>query len=442
MMDDLGICSLHGLNKFRKISILQRGALEKFLNYNIFYKGKETIVATVTAEIMVKAPLKYSYRAFTNSTSLREWLCDVATVEPHPRGRMYLWWRGDFYSSGHYLELDENKRVKFRWYSSIDPAPTEVTVTFAEQDGGILVHMDHEVPDDPSWSKMAESFRENWVSSLENLKSVLETGIDLRIANRPLLGIIPGDFTAEQASALGVPVREGMRIDGVVAGMGAERAGLLKNDVLVGMAGNPITNDFNSLPNAIAGKKGGDKVEVVYYRGAEKKTITMHLSKREMPKVPFDPVELARQAREIYESALVKLEVCFDNYTDEQARVRPVPNEWSALEVVAHLIHGERFNSLYLSSLIDGYEFVTDGFGSNVTAQVEATVKANPSIKMMLYTLRRTVEEILAYTELIPDEFTENKGSYYRFAFGLLQPNFHITAHIQQVKDALAAASK
>ena len=88
-------------------------------------------MTTVTAEILVDAPLKFAYRAFTNATSLREWLCDVATVEPHPRGRMYLWWRGDFYSSGHYLELDENKKVKFRLFSNIhhptfDPRPTSV----------------------------------------------------------------------------------------------------------------------------------------------------------------------------------------------------------------------------------------------------------------------------------------------------------------------------
>ena len=108
-------------------------------------------MASVSAETFVQAPIRFAYRAFTNSTSLREWLCDVATVEPHPRGRMYLWWRGDFYSSGHYLALEENKCVKFRWFSNIDPAPTEVTVSLAEKDGGVSVRLDHEVPDGGSW---------------------------------------------------------------------------------------------------------------------------------------------------------------------------------------------------------------------------------------------------------------------------------------------------
>ena len=399
-------------------------------------------MTTVSTEITVNVPIKLAYRAFTNSTSLREWLCDIATVQPHPRGRMYLWWRGDFYSSGHYLELEENKLVKFRWYAIIDSAPTEVTVTFSDQENSTLIHLAHEVPDDPAWKKTAETFRENWEDSLDNLKSVLETGIDLRIANRPMLGIVPGDFTPEQVKALKVPVHEGMRLDNVVDGMGAKRAGLQKDDVLVEMGGKPITNDFNSLTNAIAGKKGGEKVDVVFYRGPKKKTVKMELSKRPIQKVPFDPVELARQAREVYESELTKLEKCFNNYTDEQAMKRPDKNEWSALEVVAHLIHGERFNTMFLTSLIEGHEIATDGFGGNINAQVEATVKVNPSIKLMLYALRRAVEETLAYTELIPEEFTQNAGSYYRFGNNLLQPNFHITAHMEQVKAALAASVK
>ncbi|PWB71724.1 MAG: hypothetical protein C3F07_13265 [Anaerolineales bacterium] len=399
-------------------------------------------MSSVTAETFVQAPVRLAYRAFTNATALREWLCDVATADPHPRGRMYLWWRGDFYSSGHYLELDENKRIKFRWFANIDPAPTEVTVTVTEKDGGALVCLEHRVPEENGWKKMAETFRQNWVDSLENLKSVLETGIDLRIANRPMLGIVPGDFTEEQAKALGVPVRDGIRLDDVAAGMGAERAGLQKDDVIVGMDEHPIKNDAGSLPNAIAGKKGGEKIKVTYYRGAAKKTVTMTLSKRDMPEVPFEPAELARKARAAYESALTKLEKCFDGYTDEQALKRPAPNEWSALEVVAHLVQGERFNATFLTSLIDGYELTSDGFGTNVTAQVEAMVRANPSIKLMLYALRRTVEELLIYTELIPVEFAANKGSYYRFGFGLLQPDFHLAAHIQQIKSALVGTGR
>ena len=170
-------------------------------------------MSTVTAEILVKAPVKFAYRAFTNATAIREWLCDVATVIPRPHGRMYLWWTGYFYTSGHYLEVEENKLVKFRWFSNIDPTPTEVTVTFTEKDGGVNVRMDHEVPSDDSWKNMADGFREQWASSLRNLKSILETGVDLRIAERPMLGIVPGDFTEEQAKSLGVPVREGLRID-------------------------------------------------------------------------------------------------------------------------------------------------------------------------------------------------------------------------------------
>ena len=394
----------------------------------------------VTAETFVQAPLKFAYRAFTNATSLREWLCDVATVAPHPRGRMYLWWAGDFYSSGHYLELEENKRVKFRWYSSIDPAPTEVDVTFTEKDGGVNVRMDHEVPSDEAWKKMAEGFRNNWQDSLRNLKSVLETGIDLRIAERPMLGIVPGDFSPEQAKALNVPVLEGMRLDATVEGMGAKRAGIERDDVLVSMAGKPITNDFTSLQLAIAGKKGGDVIEVEFYRGAEKKKVSMELTKRPMADVPFNSVELAKKARALMEPALAEIEKCFEGYSDEQAMKRPEPNEWSALEVVAHLIQGERFNVIYLASLVDGYEAVSDGFGSNISESMTAMVKANPSIKLMMEALRRSVDEVLLFVEMLPTDFVANKGSYYRFGSGLLQPEFHLNAHTDQLRKALEAA--
>ncbi len=395
---------------------------------------------SVMSSTEVNVPAAMAYRAFTNATSLREWLCDAATVEAHPRGRMYLWWRGDFYSSGHYLEVDKDRSLKFRWYSSADPAPTEVQVTFVENGGSTRVTLEHFIPDDPAWEEMAAGFKDEWESSLENLKSVLESGIDLRIANRPMVGFVPGDFTPDQATRLGVPVTEGVRLDGVVDGMGAQRAGLQKDDLIVGLNGVTITNDFSTFIQGLAGKKGGDPVEVVFYRGPEKKTITMELTRRPMLEVPFDAAELARQGRRKFDDALPALEGCFEGISDEAASARPEPGEWSALEVVAHIMHQQRFELLYLAELVNGEERVSDGFGDNLDSQVEATAETYPTVEAMLGEYRRTVDELLLFVEKLPAEFVANKGSFYRVGQFILQPDIHINTHLPQIKAAIEAA--
>jgi uncharacterized protein YndB with AHSA1/START domain len=399
-------------------------------------------MTTVTAEKLVKAPLAQAYRAFTNSSAMRSWLCDLATVEPRPRGRIYLWWNGDFYSSGEYREVEENKKVSFLWHSRNETQPTLVTVTLAEQADGVLVKMAHTVPDEPGWEKMAEGFQQNWQWTLEALAFMLETGMDYRLANRPLLGIYPGDFTKEQAHKLGVPVTEGQRLDGVVAGMGAQKAGLQHDDVIVSMAGSPITNDFASLPVALSGKKGGDVVEVVFYRGPEKKTVQMELSRRPMVEVPFDIPELVKRARAVYEPALKDLEACFEGVSNAQALAKPAPGEWSALEVVAHIVQGERANRFFFDDIVNGYERIVDGFGGNLQAHIDATVKVYPTASAMLAELRRSVEETLAYAAALPPEFVEDKGAFYRLGSGLVQADSHLRTHIEQIQAALAAAGK
>ena len=55
---------------------------------------------TLTFQKLVKVKPALVYRAFTNSTSLREWFCDVATVDPKPGGRMYVAWSHGYYASG------------------------------------------------------------------------------------------------------------------------------------------------------------------------------------------------------------------------------------------------------------------------------------------------------------------------------------------------------
>jgi len=395
---------------------------------------------TVTAEVFVKVPVAMAYRAFTNATALHEWLCDVATVEPRLNGRIYLWWRGDFYSSGHYNVVEENQKVSFRWFSNIDPAATEITVTFTEKDGGTLVQMDHHVPDDPDWAARAEGFRSEWQRSLENLVSVLETGIDQRNASRPMIGVYPGDFNPEQAKKLGVPVTDGFRIDGVLENMGAWKAGLQKDDVVVEIDGHEIKSDGTSFPAAIAGKVGGDSVSVTFYRGPEKKTVQMELSKRPMTEVPFDPGELAKRVRPKYQEALAALRDALDDATDAEAATRPVPQEWSALDVLAHILQGERGLQFYIVDMVSGYERTGDDWGGNVDAHMRATVAAYPTIETMLGAIERAQFETLALVEGLGPEAVADKGSFYRYGNWLLNSDSHIVTHIPQIEAAIAAA--
>jgi hypothetical protein len=176
--------------------------------------------------------------------------------------------------------------------------PAAVTVSLTPKDDGTQVTITHTVPDGDEWKERAAGFRSEWDSTLPNLASLLETGLDRRIYDRPMLGIQISDFSAEIAKAAAIPVSEGIRLAEAVEGMGAHAAGLTRDDVIVEFDGKPITSDFGSLALALQGKKGGDKVQVAFYRGAEKHTVTMELTRRPIPDVPNTPKELADMVNE------------------------------------------------------------------------------------------------------------------------------------------------
>jgi uncharacterized protein YndB with AHSA1/START domain len=77
----------------------------------------------------ISAPPALVFRAFTNASSLREWLCDVATVEPRPGGRIYLNWAANYYASGEYTQIEPERLVAFTWQGRGESKPTQVLVT-------------------------------------------------------------------------------------------------------------------------------------------------------------------------------------------------------------------------------------------------------------------------------------------------------------------------
>ncbi len=396
----------------------------------------------VTSEQFIKAQPSQVYYALTHAEALHEWLCDFATVAPRPGGRMYLWWHGDFFSAGEYISLEENKSVTFKWFARFEPAATEVTVSLTPGDGGTLVILTHVVPDGEEWKERAKGFKTEWDSTLPNLASVLETGLDRRTFDRPMLGINISDFNAEIARNLNVPVTQGCRLDDVREGMGAFAAGLCKDDVLVELNGKPLTNDYGSFVAALAGKKGGDKAEVVFYRGPHKHTVTMELTKRPVPDVSWKPAELAQKARHMYDDALGRLQDCFKDVTEPEADREPSPGEWSAKQTLAHLIHTERGWIANLDDSVGGYERLADDWGGNLPAHINATVAAYGTFKRMLEELKCLSDEMVAFLAALPNTFIERKASYFLNAVQVLELESHTISHIEQINSALTAARK
>ena len=274
---------------------------------------------------------------------------------------------------------------------------------------------------------------------LENLASVLETGQDLRIVRRPLLGINIGDFGPERAAQFGIPVNEGIRLEDVVPGMGADQAGLQKNDVIVSVSGKPVT-DYSNLTELLRNKKAGDKLEIVYYRGGKINITSLQLSTRKLPAVPPDITALMKAVHEDYEAIYRDLANCFKEVSEADAAHSPAPGEWSAKEVLAHIIHNERDLHAWISDLVNNEERVTDGFSENVQARIAATISVYPRIEDLLTEFKRHQTETMGILVHLPENFDANKGSYWRMGAAILQVAPHVRAHLDQLQKAIKSA--
>jgi len=390
---------------------------------------------------VVKAPPAEAYRAFTKSIALREWFCDAAQADPRKGGRLYLWWNDGYYAAGEFTAVAPGKKVAFTWYGRGDPEPTQVQVTLTATDNGTMVKVAHKVGTGRKWAMAIQAFRRGWENGLENLQSVLETGQDLRYVRRPMLGISIGEFNAEVAAKLGVPVTEGIRLDGVLEGMSAQAAGLQKDDVIVGIGGKKVM-DFPSVVTVLQSHRAGDRVRVVFYRGNQKRAATMKLLPRPLPQIPATPGALAEAIGRVYAEMDAELTACFEGVSEEDAAFCPAPGEWSAKETLAHLIIAERETHAWISDLINDDERWSDTFGNptNVPVRVAASVAAYPSVADLLGELRRNAAETVTMLAALPAEFVAHKASYWRLGYMLFQTPEHVRTHANQIRMAIAAA--
>lgn len=395
---------------------------------------------TLTLKRTVNAPPADVYRAFTNPTALRDWLSTAAQADPRKGGRLYLWWGSGVYASGEFTALETGKKVAFVWNHSREPEPARIQVALASQNGGTAVTLKHTVRSVKKWAAAIHGAQEGWKNALENLASVLETGIDLRVARLPRLGVLIGDFNAEIAAQLGVPVAQGIRLEGTAEGTGAQAAGLQKDDVIVKLAGKKAV-DFPTLANALQGHHAGDQVAVVFYRAGEKKAVALELSRRPWPEMPPTAEALAVDARKVYDETNAELARMVEGASDAEASRQPAPGEWSLKELLAHYVACERDLQSWIAEMLNGGNNIGEvqdslEFRPNVTVRLDALVARYPTVPDLLQELKRSQSETLAILAALPAEFVARKHLYRRLGAWITQV---IPEHIPDHRDQFAA---
>jgi S1-C subfamily serine protease len=103
---------------------------------------------------------------------------------------------------------------------------------------------------------------------------------------RAYLGVVMADVTDQIAKQLDLPANEGALVQTVTNGSPADKAGLHAGsssgrgaDVIVSIDGKSVTS-ADDVVQAVSEKQPGDSVEIEYYRGKDKRTVTVKLGER------------------------------------------------------------------------------------------------------------------------------------------------------------------
>jgi uncharacterized protein YndB with AHSA1/START domain len=387
----------------------------------------KTNVQTVKSTQTIQTPPEEVFDALQYECRLGEWLCLKARTEPRKGGKFELHWR-TFDARGVFTAFAPPKRLAFTWQGSSDPGETNVKITLKAVEGGTRLTLTHSGwGSGKKWAGFAQNAEREWAKVLGNLKSVLETGIDLRETNRPRIGI--GFETAAD--------RPGVHLTEIVPGSPAEAAGLQKGDVLVSMDGRKLRSQEEFI-QVFGSFRGGQKVKVVLLREGKRHMIAVALGTRPVLQVPQDPAVVAEQARQAHEQAMAALRTSVAVLTDEQAAQPPAEGEWSVKQVLVHLCVCESEYRSWAARVLMG-DKPDQGFEAQLPNQFAAVLTTTPTVRGLLDRLERELAESRIFIGALSPELRANRLRYRRAALALLEYCGHVDMHLEQVRKTVNA---
>jgi uncharacterized protein YndB with AHSA1/START domain len=398
----------------------------------------------MTPEIVVEKQIAREaadvYYALTEGAALREWLCQYSRVDTRVNGALYLQWQDGYWMTGEFKRLISAEEIAYTWHGREEPHMTQVHLTLTAEGSGTAVTLRHTGFDDnPAWHDQQPNLRQGWETGLENLQSVLETGLDRRIFARPFLGVLISDQVAKvELAALGIDADGGVRLNGTMDHSGAAAAGLTAEDIITDIGGAPAA-DFTAFQRAMAPYRVGDKIKITFYRQGEKQQTLLTLGHRPAPDVPDTPADFAAQLAGIYADLDAELDAMLAGVSVDEAQFKPALEEWSILEVLAHLVTVERGTQMAAATQItDG---VLDGFPYNPHAWLAGVTTVYPTLAAMVSLWKRTEAESVALIANLPEQLVQRKAAYLgignTFLFSL---PLHTRGHFDQIRANIRAA--
>ena len=115
--------------------------------------------------------------------------------------------------------------------------------------------------------------------SMDLVRPIVEELIESGRVARGFLGVGFRDITPGLAASLGLPVDQGVGVTDVISGSPAEEAGLLPNDIIVGLEEAEIRNSGDLL-EALRRYRAGRSVTVRFFRGDDEREMVVTLGER------------------------------------------------------------------------------------------------------------------------------------------------------------------
>lgn len=168
-----------------------------------------------------------------------------------------------------------NKKVEFSDGSTNEFIQTDAAINPGNSGGALVDENGYLVG--MNTAKLVDSSIEGMGYSIP-INDALQIAEDL--VTKPFMGIqgaSVSDLISEDVKALGLP--EGVYVDSVVVGSGADKSGIKGGDIITQMDNTEITN-FDDLGNYLSDCQIGDEVDVTVYRSGEYLKLNLVLGSR------------------------------------------------------------------------------------------------------------------------------------------------------------------